>query len=219
MSAGHLEGGSLLWRPGGRRIMTRPRRAMAGLVVVLGTALAGCATEWTEHRGVPLVWRTEDEAFIGVRAGLPGHRLRVAPVVDRRQQDPSLIGVNVERPERQYPVTTRDDVAAWATRQFAQVLRRQGVEVVEAGETETVELELLRLMVTEGNRFEGVVDFGVTVRNTRGDVIWTGGLAGESKRRGRSYKLDNYYQAITIAFDSAARGLIGEPTFLAALGR
>ena len=197
--------------------MTRMHWSLAALVVA-GTLLSGCATAWNEHLGVPLVWRAEDEALIPVGVGLPGHRLRLARVVDRRPER-ALIGVNVQRPERTYRVTTADDVAGWATAQFARVLHRQGVVLVEAGETETLEVELTRLMVTEGNRFLGNVEFSVRLLGPRGDVLWSGRLAGESRRWGRTYNLQNYYQAITIAFDNAARGLVTEPTFLAALSR
>jgi hypothetical protein len=138
--------------------------------------------------------------------------------VDRRS-DPTVIGVNVKRPDQPLLVTTRDDVAAWATDRFVHVLKRQGLEVVKSGETVTLEVEILNLQVTEAGLFNGDVEFAVAAKNTRGGTIWRGGLAGRSKRWGRTYNLQNYYEAITNAFENAAKGLAEDPAFQAALSR
>lgn len=187
------------------------------LALAAGALSAGCVGPQAEHRGVPLVWLDAQETPVAVKSNLAPHRFKVARFVDRRA-DPSVIGVNIQHPDHPLQVTTKDDVAAWSTDRFAHVLRRQGVEIVQSGETATLHVEIVKLMVTEAGLFNGDVELNVTAKGLRGHTLWRGALAGRSKRWGRTYNLENYYEALTNAFESASRDLLSNPAFLAALG-
>jgi hypothetical protein len=63
------------------------------------------------------------------------------------------------------------------------------------------------------------VELVVVAKTARGEPLWRGALSGRSKRWGKTYRLQNYYEAMTNAFESAARRLGGTPSFLAALPR
>lgn len=194
--------------------MSNVRRCVA-LAVLL--AAVACAGTRKEHAGVPLVWLAGQENPVAQPLNLAAHRFKVLPFVDRRS-DPSVIGVNVQDPAKPLKVTTRDDVAVWARDRFVEVLRRQGFELVEAGETHTIQVEVQKFLVTEAGLFNGDVELTASVAKPGGQPLWRGAMAGRSKRFGRTYSLENYYEALTNAFEDAAKKLGENPAFVAALG-
>ena len=185
-------------------------------VVAILSTLAGCVSDRTVHKDVPLVWLVGQESAVAVAAGVAPIRIRVEPLLDRRQ-DPKVIGMNVKNAASPLPVTTRDDVAAWSTDRFKHVLARQGFEIVESGEEIILDVEILKLVVIEAGMFNGSAEFGVQASDANGRLIWRGTLAGKSKRWGRTNNLDNYYEALQNAFESAASKLGETPGFMDAL--
>ena len=195
------------------------RASPCGVVALLAAQafVFGCASQREEHRDVPLVWMSDQESPVTSASNFASYRFKVLPFIDQRA-DKSVIGVNLQDPSHPLTVTTRDDVDAWSLDRFSYVLRRQGLDIVESGETHTLQGELLKLLVTEEGLFNGDVEFSVSVRNAAGQAVWRGAVAGRSKRMGRTYKLENYYEAITNAFEQAAEQLAANPSFLASLG-
>ena len=128
-----------------------------------------------------------------------------------------MIGVNIQDPKHPPTVTTKDDVAAWSTDRFVRILKRQGFEIVDSGETRTLQGEVEKLLVTEDSLFVADVEFTVVVKNTIGESVFRGGIEGRSKRWGRTYNLENYYEAFTNAFEDAVKELAESPTFMTAL--
>ncbi|WP_242392175.1 YajG family lipoprotein [Anaeromyxobacter oryzisoli] len=155
---------------------------------------------------------------MATKTSLAPHHFKVALFVDRRAE-PHVIGVNVKRPDHPLQVTTNDDVAVWATERFIHVLRRQGMDLVDKGATVTLEVEILKLQVVEAGLFNGDVEFAVVAKDASGATLWRGALSGRSKRWGRTNNLQNYYEALTNAFESAARGLVSNPEFVGSLRR
>jgi hypothetical protein len=169
-----------------------------------------------EHRDVPLVWASKHEAPANAGTNLAPNRFKVLPLVDKRP-DPKQIGVNIQKPAHPLPVTTKDDVSAWATERFEHILRGQGFNLVAADPTVAIKGEILKFGVTEAGVFNGEVELGIVAETPKGESIWQGTLSGKSKRWGRSNALENYYEALTSAFLDAARKLAEEPAFVAAL--
>jgi hypothetical protein len=196
------------------------RVSRLGAISLLAAGLLelGCAGAREEHRDVPLVWVTDQESPVTGMVNYAPHRFKILPFTDSRP-DKSVIGINTKDPAKPLKVTTKDDVDAWSLDRFAYVLKRQGLEIVESGETHTIQGEILKLLVTEEGLFNGDVEFSVTVKNARGEVAWHGAVAGRSKRMGRTYKLENYYETITNAFEQAAAQLATNPGFVASLAK
>jgi len=183
-------------------------------------SLASCRASLEPHRDVPLVWKTDREAGApGGKADLThllSQKLRVLPLEDKRTDPKQQIGVNVQKADRPLPVTTKDDVASWATERFKHVLSRQGLKVVEEGQTVTLRGEILKLGVTEAGLFNGEAEIAMTAE-VKGKVIWRGILSGKSKRMGKTYRLENYYEALSNALQQAAASLAENEGFVAAL--
>jgi hypothetical protein len=189
-----------------------------GIAIGLLAAHLGCVTSREPHRDVPLVWVAEQEQPVATKANLGANRFRVLPLVDERQS-PAQIGVNVKDASQPLPVTTRDDVAKWATERFGYVLGRQGFVIVQSKETVTLEARIVKLGVVEAGFFNGEVDLAISAKDRWGKVIWSGATSGQSKRWGRTNNLQNYYEALTNAFESSVRKLAEDPGFIAALPR
>lgn len=189
-------------------------------IVLLSLPLAACRAALEPHRDVPLVWKVDREPSApGGKVDLThllSQKFRVLPLEDKRTEPKQQIGVNVQRADRPLPVTTRDDVAAWATDRLKHVLARQGLKVVEEGQTVTLRGEILRLGVTEAGLFNGEAEIAMTAES-KGKVVWRGVLSGKSRRMGKTYKLENYYEALSNALQQAAGELVESAPFVAAL--
>jgi hypothetical protein len=155
---------------------------------------------------------------VATKANLGANRFRILPIVDQRP-NPAEIGVNVKKAGEPLPVTTRDNVANWATDRFGYVLARQGFVIVGNQETVSLEARIIKFGVVEAGMFNGEVDLAISAKDRSGRVIWSGATSGQSKRWGRTNNLQNYYEAITNAFESSVRKLAEDPSFIAALPR
>ncbi len=197
------------------------RIALVGFATLTAVAFAGCHKVLVPHVGVPIVWKPDSEVPPGTGpnvnlAPVLKHKFKVELFVDKRAL-PQEIGRNVQKKEAPLPVTTNDNVAAWATQRFKMILSRQGLNVTESGETVVIAAEIVRFDVTEANRFVGDVELRVTAKSASGDVLWYGALVGRSWHHGRDYNLENYYESLSTAFMQAAGSLASNEAFIAAL--
>ena len=71
-------------------------------------------------------------------------------------------------------------------------------------------------MVNEGSKYNGDVRLKLQVVRD-GKTTWTGVVSGTSKRFGRSYKAENYYETISDALLHVIQSLAADPGFLDAL--
>ncbi len=109
-------------------------------------------------------------------------------------------------------MTTSDRVTDFCTREFRDVLGQYGLKVVPADGDVVIDGEVLEFMVTEKSRYEGAVRLKVSVRR-HGAVAWTGTESGNSSHWGRSYKAENYYEALSDAFLQAVENTLRDEGF------
>ena len=185
----------------------------AYLLLVL--LLAGCATPRLE--GIPLVWKpTSNLGATGqAQAEIRAIKIRVAPLADARQ-NASWIGENRESavPKK---VTTRDNVATFATERLKMLLANAGYSVVNSGETVVVGGEVKEFFVSETSTYESQVRLLVTIADPAGKLRWTGTTEGSAKRFGMSYKADNYYEVLSDGMIEAVSSLMKDDGFQKAL--
>ena len=145
-------------------------------------------------------------------------KVHLEPLVDTRQ-NPSLIAENREKPERVRPVTTSSDVAQFVTDHLKDVLHGAGLNLVDGPADVIVSGEIRQFFVTEVNTYGGEISLLIHVKNSAGKELWTGAVAGDSTRWGRSYKADNYYETISDMILRAAYNLLSTSGFRDALGK
>jgi len=185
-------------------------------LVFLLAFLAGCASTGLEN--IPLFWRPTTGMFsIGSAelAELQNARLQIDPVADKRE-NPAVIGQNREEPTPRQ-VTTPDDVSAFVTNRMKALMSAAGIKVVDSGGTAILKTELRTFFVDETNTYQAEVILRVTLTDPDGKVLWSGLTSGASARRGRSYRADNYYEALSDSLVGAVQQLIQNRGFHKAL--
>jgi hypothetical protein len=154
-----------------------------------------------ELKDIPLVWKptqmTSAMEAIDLTA-FQNVKFTVLPFNDVRK-NPSEIGKNVEKREggRELLVTTKDNVAAWLTERFIQVLREFGVDAAGSGGTRSLEVDIVKFYVTEEALYKADVALKARLKSPSGALLWEGFITTSASRWGASYKAENYYELLS----------------------
>jgi hypothetical protein len=81
----------------------------------------------------------------------------------------------------------------------------------------TIHGEVKRFFVRETSTYQSEVIVHVTVLAQDGQKLWSGDAVGDARRFGRSYKLDNYYEALSNAIVNAVSSMLQSEEFGRAL--
>jgi hypothetical protein len=179
--------------------------------------VSGCASN-KPHDNVPLAWKpTSSEAASAVLdlTGLRQARIAVRPFTDNRQNR-NEIGKNIEHAPNKL-VTTKDNVADWCTAQFKSLLVKYGLNVTDTDPNVVINGEVADFHVNEDNTYNGATALKISVADSSDHVRWQGTASGTSKRFGRSYKLDNYYETLSDAYIDTVANLLRNKDFVQAL--
>ena len=180
--------------------------------------LASSCCAWASDRldGIPLVWKPKT-GLGGIHASeLANVKVEFLAFKDVRK-NPRVIAQNREKKNEPRSVTTRDDVGAFVRKHVKNSLAAAGLNVVESDGEVKIGAEVQSFWVNETNRYYANVKLGVTVINRAGKVLWTGVASGSAKHMGRSYKAENYYEALSDAVLRATHELATNLGFRAAL--
>src|SRR5262249_56196369 len=131
-----------------------------------------------------------------------------APFTDSRQK-PDLIGESREEEDegKILPVTTASEVPEFCRLHMQDMFKQAGAHVPPNGGVFVLKGQVEDFFVTERDRYVGSVRIKLDLAKG-GKSVWNGYAVGASKRWGRSYKLDNYYQATSHPLlDATARPL------------
>jgi hypothetical protein len=192
--------------------------ASCALLILCGAAASRAAS----LENVPLRWKpTSTLAEMGVvdLSGAVGTtKIRFDALVDTRQ-NPSLVAENREKVDKVRQMTTSSDVAAFVTDHMKDTLRRAGLNIVDDGADVVMSGEIRQFFVTEVNTYGGELSVLVHLKNTAGKELWTGVVAGDSTRWGRSYSAENYYETMSDMLLRGAFNLLSSPGFREALGK
>ncbi|MGH8202599.1 MAG: hypothetical protein ACREVO_19900 [Steroidobacteraceae bacterium] len=130
--------------------------------------------------------------------------------------DKQAIGENREDPTPK-PVTTTDDVGSFVSTHMRQLFNSAGLTTVDSGGTVTIKGEVTQFYVRETSLYRSEVAVHLTVVGRDGKVLWSGTASGEAKRFGRSYKLENYYEALSNAVVNTVSSMLQSAQFQKAL--
>ncbi len=195
----------------------KTRLALVPALLLLASAahaadkgMTGVALEWT-----PTSTLAESMGALNLLP-LKDAKVWIAPFTDSRD-DKALIAENREKAQPR-PVTTKDDVAAFLGAHAKDLYREAGLSLAasEADATVVVKAEVARCMVIEQDTYKGSVNLVIEV-DRNGKPLWRGTVLGEATRWGRSYKLENYYEAISDSLMDAVGKSLKSQSFLDAL--
>ncbi len=193
------------------------KRSMALAIIAFLCVTGTAAAARDELKDIPLVWKptqmTSAMEAIDLTA-FQNVKFTVLSFKDVRK-NPAEIGKNVEKREggRELLVTTKDNVAAWLTDRFMQVLKEFGVDAAGAGGTMSLEADIVKFYVTEEALYKADVALKVRLKSPAGAVLWEGLVTTSSSRWGASYKAENYYELLSNATIDAVHSLLKSDAF------
>jgi len=165
----------------------------------------------------PLVWKPTT-TLTGIVNLVPfsGIRIDFLPLVDSRK-DKALLGENLEKATPRL-VRTSDEVEPFVTAKLINLLQDAGLPVALKAEGATIVVsgELLRFGVTERDTYLGEFRALIEVRSG-GQLVWKGMAIGSASRFGRSFKSENYHEALSDSLVVAVSRLLSDRAFLSAL--
>ena len=188
------------------------------LTVLTVMSIAGIAVAADKLEGIPLVWKPTSAIGKGLALDLTSlgdRKIQIETFIDARQDKSGLIAENREKavPKK---VSTPDSIPDFVTKNMRQLMSKVGLNVVESG-GDAIGGEVRSFFVAETDTYMGDVTLKVTVKDRSGKTLWTGVSSGASKRFGRSYKAENYYETLSDSVIEATQGLLQNPGFNKAL--
>ena len=183
-------------------------------VMLLAVTLAAyAAPKLLEH--VPLKWKPTSDLRLGSieEAQTP---IQFETFKDVRER-PELIGENREDEDKVKPVTTSDDTGAFVSTHMRDLFKQAGFNTVDSNGGVTIKGEVRQFFVRETSTYQSEVAVHITVVGPDGATLWSGVAAGDAKRFGRSYVLENYYEVLSDAIVNTVSSMAQSPEFEKAL--
>ena len=185
-------------------------RILALLLAVSVCAYAKSAL--LEH--VPLQWKPTSDLQLGTLAMSPTP-IQFETFQDARDNK-EAIGENLEN-DQPKPVTSSDDVGAFVSSHMRGLFDHAGLKTVDSNGAVIIKGEVKAFYVRETSTYKSEVAVHLTVVDRDGKTLWNGLASGDATRFGRSYKLENYYEALSDAIVNTVSSMLQSPQFQSAL--
>ena len=200
------------------------RRVPIIAIILIGWALGFVSNGLAAPKklsGIPLIWKpTSSASDYGVLNLTDASRARIEirELADARAK-PELIGENRDKEDEGIllPVTTSEKPAAFITERLRRIFSDAGLDIVDSGGDIVVSGEVKRFFVLETSSYQGEVNLSITVKGKKGAILWSGAAGGAATRFGRSYKAENYYEALSDSLMDTAYKLLQNEEFVKAL--
>ena len=187
-------------------------RARILMLLLAVTFAAHAKTALLEH--VALQWRPTSELKLGA-IQMSQASVQFETFQDARNNKES-IGENLEDGKPK-PVTTTDDVGAFVGKHVRELFEHAGMKIVESNGDVTLKGEVQQFFVRETSTYKSEVAIHVSVVGRDGKPRWSGVATGDATRFGRSYKAENYHEALSDAVVNAVSSMLESPEFQKAL--
>jgi hypothetical protein len=188
------------------------RTILASMLLLSVSLVASSKAQLLEH--IPLEWRPTSSLRLGTMQ-MTATAVSFAKFTDGRDNK-EAIGENREESEPR-PVPTTDDVGAFVGAHMRQLFDEAGIKTVDSNGAVTVTGEVKKFFVREGNTYKSEVTVQLTVTNPDGKTLWKGLASGDATRFGRSYKAENYYEALSDAVVNTVSSMLQATEFQRAL--
>ena len=184
------------------------------LFAILSLSMASCAGALVDQK---LYWKSTSDPKDFDIGSLSKHKFKIAPFQDERKMTPkNKIAENTEGEKIRVVTADTDDLSEYVTQNVTQVLDRSGLELATSGDAFVITGVIKDLFVSEASLYKGSATIKYVVK--KGDqVVWSGVETGGSKRFGRSYKMENYMEAMSDALVDSLLKFLRDPDFRRAL--
>ena len=184
-------------------------------ILALLLAVSVCAyakSTLLEH--VPLQWKPTSDLQLGTMAMSPTP-IQFETFQDARDNK-GAIGENLEN-DQPKPVTTSDDVGAFVSSHMRGLFDHAGLKTVDSNGSVIIKGEVKAFYVRETSTYKSEVAVHLTVVDRDVKTLWNGLASGDATRFGRSYKLENYSEALSDAIVNTVSSMLQSPQFQSAL--
>ncbi len=182
------------------------------LLLLVVTAAAYARTALLEH--VPLEWKPTSELQLGT-AQMSQMPIQFETFQDARDNK-QAIGENLEDSAAK-PVTTNEDVGAFVSTHLRELFDHAGLKTVDSNGAIIIRGEVKEFFVRETSTYKSTLAVHLTVMDRGGKTLWAGLASGDATRFGRSYKVENYYEALSDAIVNTASSMLQSEPFQNAL--
>ncbi len=186
-------------------------------VLLVMTCLSACRTTPKRLDNIPLMWKPTSEFKVppGSLNNILDTKFQFNGLKDVRKQ-PALVAENREDAVVK-PVTTKDDVGEFVTKNVRVAFDRLGLTTVDSGGDVVIGGEVRQFFVDETDTYKGQVLLRLTAHNRSGKSLWAGAAHGTATRFGHSFSAENYYEVFSDSIVNAVSGLLQDPDFRKAL--
>jgi len=182
------------------------------ILLLVVTAAAYAKSALLEQ--VPLQWKPTSELQLGTTQ-MSQTQIQFETFQDARDNK-QAIGENLEDKVAK-PVTTTDDVGAFVSTHLRALFDHAGLKTVDSNGAIVIRGEVKEFFVRETNTYKSTLAVHLTVMDRSGKTLWAGLASGDATRFGRSYKVENYYEALSDALVNTASSMLQSEPFQNAL--
>lgn len=195
--------------------------AFPGLLVALLAFGGACKTGPKGPLSVPLAFTPNNAEPLSGSLASGDVKVYVRPIEDNRE-NAELIGENREDAAPVPVYATGKTPAEFVHEVLETELRNLGADLVDAPDAadRVIALELRKFFVEETPNYRGEVIAGAEVTDRSGKRVWGKEVvAGQGGNFGRSLSIENYNQTYSDATREMIRRLVGNPSFIKAVGK
>jgi len=183
------------------------------LIVLLITSTAAYANAALLVH-VPLQWKPTSDLQLGTTQ-MSQTQIQFEPFQDARDNK-DAVGENLEDKTAK-PVTTNDDVGAFVSTHMRALFDHAGLKTVDSNGAIVIRGEVKEFFVRETSTYKSALAVQLTVQDRNGKILWSGIASGDATRFGRSYKVENYYEALSDAVVNTVSSMLQSEQFQNAL--
>jgi hypothetical protein len=194
-----------------RRPQVKLRRptltALAAVLVLSGPALAKKNNPNIDLEFLPQ--QSVDAAVADVSGQMLDRPVQIRFVDERKQEDPSKIGVRTDGDDRRHDLKATSDVGDFVEQHLVESAGDWGVRVETEADLQ-LEVRLLKVDLLETNQAVGAT-YNATVRIAFAMGSMSGSATGDATRWGKKFSSDNLNEVLSDAMLEAFAGMFSEP--------
>lgn len=199
--------------------MTRAVRA-AAIVVALALAVSP-ATAKKKNLNIDLAYTPTEEVAateVSVSKQLSDIALALAVSDERNVDSAEDLGIRTDGDDREHQLVATSDVIEFVTGALVEQAEDWDLNLTEGEAALALAITVERLEVLETNQavgatYEAWVELDVTLRDSAGNDLWTGGAAGDATRYGRKFSNDNINEVLSDALSEAFGAVVDDNDF------
>lgn len=202
----------------GGHVLNRVPMSFAFIPLILGCALAGCATvKAVDPLTVPLAYKADPDNNAPL-SSFTCPNLSGIQVVDKRSE--TLLGVRfVEDKPLKADVTAGGDPLLWVRGGIESYLHQNNIKTGQSGPALMVELDSLRTEenIVHRSGYEARITATASLQSASGKSCWRASLQSDKGNYGYIGSVQDYQEVLNRALDGLSSQIVAAPDFTGAL--